>query len=176
MPNWAYHTLKISGSKEDILALKNLVTSKTNIYTGKKELNVLNTNKLIPYPKKYLDLDINPKTRKIILGDKQYMSIEGKDGYNSGGYDWCCQNWGTKWGVCRAEICSEDLKESGRSNIVYSFETAWSPGVQVIMKMSELFPMLGFDWYCEEESLDFKFKCLVKKGKILKETSLLKDD
>ena len=31
---------------------------------------------------------------------KAYIDKYGfpKDGYNQGGYQWCCDNWGTKWG------------------------------------------------------------------------------
>jgi len=173
MPNWCFHNLKLKGDKEDILAFKKLLTSKIDRY-GEKRLNVLDTNNIIPYPKKFLDLDINPKTRVNRIIGRKCQSVEGKDGFNSGGYDWCLQNWGTKWGICQAYISNENLNDK-KSEISYCFETAWSPGEQVILKMSELFPTLTFYWECEEESMEFRFKCKIKEGKVLKETNLLKD-
>ncbi len=41
-------------------------------------------------------------------------------------YDWCTNNWGTKW-----DACSADLTESGGS-LNYSFKTAWSLPAGVI--------------------------------------------
>ena len=101
------------------------------------------------------------------------MSKESSNGFNSGGYDWCLNNWGTKWGICCSEISSEKITDN-KSEIVYSFQTAWSPGQQVILKMSELFPMLSFNWFCEEEGMDYRFKCKIKEGKVIKETDLTK--
>ena len=46
-------------------------------------------------------------------------------------YHWCIDNWGTKWNAYSAD-CGED-------NGLY-FQTAWSPPVPVMRKLSEMFP------------------------------------
>lgn len=45
-------------------------------------------------------------------------------------YDWSCKNWGTKWNACETYI---------DGNTVY-FDTAWSPPLPVIEKLSKLYP------------------------------------
>jgi hypothetical protein len=61
-------------------------------------------------------------------GDKQ-------DGYNSGGYEWCCENWGTKWSACRVE-----LQEQNERCVHLAFDTAWTPPIPVIAALHKKFP------------------------------------
>lgn len=49
-------------------------------------------------------------------------------------YDWCCNNWGTKWGACESRI------EESR----ISFDTAWSAAIPVMEKLSEMVPDVSF--------------------------------
>ena len=69
-----------------------------------------------------------------------------KDGFNSGGYDWCLQNWGTKWGICDSEK-QEEYGWEGKEDkeVMYKFQTAWSPPNPIILRMSKLFPDLEFE-------------------------------
>lgn len=48
-------------------------------------------------------------------------------------YDWCCENWGTKW---NASECTE-VDENAKS---ISFQTAWSTPFPVMKRLSEMFP------------------------------------
>lgn len=58
-------------------------------------------------------------------------------------YDWCCDNWGTKWNAYCDEVIDEDT---------VSFETAWCSPIPVIRKMSELYPKLGIEhWWADED-------------------------
>jgi len=88
-----------------------------------------------------------------------------KDGFNSGGYEWCNENWGTKWGICNAELINDndydETKELG-----YSFETAWSPPFPVVLEMSKLFPNLEFDLRYFEGGNGFNGLFVCKKGKV----------
>jgi hypothetical protein len=87
-------------------------------------------------------------------------SYEGKDGYNSGGHEWCIQNWGTKWNFGDTTIEEEDDK-----GITYRFTTAWSCPMPVLFKMSKMFPNLVFKFSGDEESEDFEVEYEFKKGK-----------
>ena len=58
-------------------------------------------------------------------------------------YDWCCNNWGTKWNACDAEIGDDYLE----------FETAWSAPFPVISKLSHRFPELTFRHEYADEDL-----------------------
>jgi len=182
MPNYVHSSLTIVGNKKDLIKFKTFAQSQVNCYTGAKELNVLDTQNFIPYPKKYLDLDIKPKTKIETNEFGQKFSIRGTDGFNSGGYDWCVKNWGSKWGISEPEL-NVDENEKGAeytnseapdkgSRLIYSFQTAWSPISPVIKKMSVLFPKLEFSYFCNEESNAFVFQAEYKKGKLTGEEDL----
>jgi hypothetical protein len=49
-------------------------------------------------------------------------------------YEWRCENWGTKWDVCEAEIDEDGLEYSDDQKVAwFSFRcwTAWGPPVPV---------------------------------------------
>lgn len=57
-----------------------------------------------------------------------------------GWYDWCCGNWGTKWGCYELEIDDNFI----------SFTSAWSPiGDNIISMFAKDFPSFTYSW--EEE-------------------------
>lgn len=89
-----------------------------------------------------------------------------KDGFNSGGYEWCCNNWGTKWGIYDAVILSENFKKKV-GTIKYKFLSAWSPPLPVIKAMSEQFPSLTFKLKCYECGMQFQGTFIIKNGKEL---------
>jgi len=88
--------------------------------------------------KELLELDINqfyPIPDKVLNEKKSNRS----DAFNSGGYEWCVNNWGTKWGTYDVEVTVTKGETS------YSFRTAWSPfNVEVLEKMAQMFPKLKF--------------------------------
>ncbi len=183
MPNWCDSELRIEGPEEDIKQFKELA-KKHNRY---KENPVLNTNNFIPYPEEFKKLDKlssnwmdkaddfakkNGKDAKSwYCGDKlskklrdQFVKENGEqpsDGFNNGGYDWCLQNWGTKWGICSPELVEESKKE-----LEYAFESAWSPATPVILKMSEMFPTLRFELRYFEQGMAFNGLYICEKGKV----------
>lgn len=69
-----------------------------------------------------------------------------RDGFNSGGYTWCLDNWGTEWWASEVEYCRY------KSALSYSFDTAWSPPIPVIKKLIKDFPKLKISIEFEEES------------------------
>ena len=147
MPNHCSNILKIKGKQEDLAKFKKLAAAISTEYdsiTGKakKEKTIMDFNKFIPYPKKYKDLD---KAAAKYQREHPNAFDAPKDGYNSGGYEWCINNWGTKWNAYE-----ENLKE-GRNMLTYAFTTAWSPPEKVLNKMATMFPKLNFkDTWSEE--------------------------
>jgi len=111
-------------------------------------------NAFVPYPQKYKDLDDEAKAvsdkrsdmvKKLMAqGTKEKPAREKalkkfplvRDGYNQGGYQWCRENWGTKWNACDAYIASTVTDK----DLVIGFSTAWSPPVPVIKAMAMKFP------------------------------------
>ncbi len=171
MPNWVESNLKITGKKEELQRFKEFALTKENI---------LDTDKFIPYPKKFKEQDrlsklfyeLKEKKEKGTLTNKEMkelvlMSLNPKeyekDGFNSGGHSWCVNNYGTKWGICHSELSEENEKE-----LFYSFDTAWADCSPVILKMSELFPKLRFNYKYWEGGSGFRGILICKKGVVIK--------
>lgn len=63
------------------------------------------------------------------------------EGYN---YQWCLDNWGTKWQPSEAAIFREPEK------VHINFDTAWTPPEPWVKIVARLFPTLRFELkYCE---------------------------
>ena len=70
-------------------------------------------------------------------------------------YHWNCRNWGTKWDVCASngdEYSDTRMEITDDGSVMYHFNTAWSPVGEVLMKLSEQYPTLNFDYEYEEET------------------------
>lgn len=58
-------------------------------------------------------------------------------------YDWCIENWGTKWNAYSNEQEDEDT---------IIFETAWSNPEPVMLKLSEMYPEATIEhWWADED-------------------------
>ena len=69
-------------------------------------------------------------------------------------YHWNCRNWGTKWDVAvdnKSEYPNTIKTVNDDGSVMYHFQTAWSPVGEVLMKLSEMYPTLEFDYEYEEE-------------------------
>ncbi|MDD5428764.1 MAG: hypothetical protein PHI58_06000 [Candidatus Omnitrophica bacterium] len=168
MPNWCQTTLIIRGDKKDLNRFASFAKTKDKI---------LDERKFIPYPKKFVDMDTAASEwdkKNIIGGDRCNGKLKKganykdrpKDGFNSGGYEWCTENWGTKWG-----ICYPDLTEKDKKKLRYNFDTAWGPCIPVIFKMSQAFPALTFKMDYFEGGMGFKGRYRVRNGNILQDTN-----
>jgi len=94
-----------------------------------------------------------------------------KDGFNSGGYEWCIKNWGTKWGICNAELGNADYisADSISYELEYTFDTAWSPPTPIVKKMSEMFPSLTFTLKYFEGGGGFNGLYVCEKGEVIRD-------
>ena len=75
--------------------------------------------------------------------------------------EWCRNHWGTKWDACEVS-CIPDGDE-----LVYGFETAWSPPSPVMMKASRQFPSLHFRLVYAEGGAGFWGEEEYENGKML---------
>lgn len=72
----------------------------------------------------------------------QYITNKVRYGATSW-YDWCCDNWGTKWNAYSNEQEDEDT---------IIFETAWSNPEPVMLKLSEMYPEAVIEhWWADED-------------------------
>lgn len=136
MPNHCYNILTVKGNESDVSRCLDFIH-------GKEEDALFDCGKVIPYPKEYADGDADGS---------------GK-GYNSGGYEWCIANWGTKWGAYDANLIE---RENGIAKI--DFSSAWSPPSPVVEKLAELYPTLDFKLEFEEVGADYSGYDLWEKG------------
>lgn len=146
MPNHCETDMYIRGAKEDVDAFAKWL----------EEIEPLNRDicrALIPYPEQYTKMDEELGAIYKLTGDEHkateaaYMTKYGqtgaypKDGYNDGGYEWCCTHWGTKWGIYDVEYDPHT-----RRGALLSFRSAWSPpSTAVFQALSEKFPNLTFE-------------------------------
>ncbi|MCM1102022.1 MAG: hypothetical protein NC398_11630 [Acetatifactor muris] len=88
-------------------------------------------------------IESHGKTEEELLDlGLQYISNKVKYGATSW-YDWCCDNWGTKWNAYSNEQEDEDT---------ISFETAWSNPEPVMLKLSEMYPEATIEhWWADED-------------------------
>jgi hypothetical protein len=157
VPNWCECDLRIEAkdhkNKGQIKELKAFVK---HAKTGK---NPLDTEKFIPYPKRFTELD--KKAREEAKKGKHM-----KDGFNSGGYEWCNENWGTKWGICHAKEPEENYQWG---ELFYTFASAWSPPLPVVKKMSEMFKGLRFILTYFECGMAFNGIFICEDGKVIED-------
>jgi len=59
---------------------------------------------------------------------KQLIKKYGADNW----YDWCCDNWGTKWGSCDDENCGDTIE----------LTTAWNTPTAAMIVLSKLHPQV----------------------------------
>lgn len=91
-------------------------------------------------------------------------------------YDWNVRNWGTKWDVAVSnddKYPDTELVEEGKNGenyvVAYRFNTAWSPAVPAIQKLSKQYPDLLFTFNYEEET-GWGGEIEILKGKIISES------
>lgn len=168
MPNWCENDLTIYGKNDDLKLFKERSAGVNGI---------LDINNFIPYPIQFRNQD---RIRDSILNDlmdeagipeaeksnpherAKFWSLIPNDGFNSGGYEWCIENWGTKWNFCEPRLIEENDDQ-----LFYAFDTAWSPPLPVIKKMGELFPALEFDLRYFEGGMGFHGIFVIKDGEII---------
>jgi Ferredoxin-like domain in Api92-like protein len=134
MPNHCHSDLYVEGSADDVAALLKLVGAD-------KEQPEFEFSSVIPYPEHWAKLDKEMSE----LGWKGFEDRYGKgakDGFNSGGYEWCCANWGTKWGAYA-------VKRRDYLGACVTFQTAWTTPAPVIVALHKLFPKcsLHLEWF-----------------------------
>ena len=88
--------------------------------------------------------------------DEALMRKYGSDNW----YDWCMKNWGTKWDI------EAVLEDEGEGQLVYSFDSAWSPPVAWLVKVAKDHPQLGFRLRYDEPAMGFTGMAIARGGKV----------
>ena len=71
---------------------------------------------------------------------------------NKWDYDWCCDNWGTKWSVAKDQMYVSDEYGDGDS-VCYEFDTAWSPPEGIFNAIEKKYDV-NISWFYHEPGLE----------------------
>ena len=154
MPNWVFNHLSLTGPKADLAKAQSIVVNADGM-----------CNTLLPYPQHFRDMDLAARAVwEAARAEGKTPDVIPVDGFNSGGYEWCCANWGTKWDVRDAT-----QKASSRNRASFIFDTAWSPPVPIIEALSSKFPRLMVTLRYYEGGMGFKGVVKFKDGQLLEE-------
>ena len=154
MPNHVDNDFWVTGDLTSLLEFEEF--AKEPMHDGE---SVLSANKFVPYPTAFKEAD----DAAAIEREKGNWAV--KDGFNSGGYDWCLENWGTKWGIYDAVLVH---KHAGvrKGSLKYRFNSAWSPPIPVILAMSKKYPSLKFTLKYYEGGMGFKGDFVAADGAV----------
>ena len=78
-------------------------------------------------------------------------------------YQWCIDNWGTKWDMCELVATYES------DYISLAYETAWAPNTAFWQTISKRFPMLSMTHYYKEVGMGFTGVATYKYGNCIDE-------
>lgn len=123
MPNWCDNELTITGP--DVRKVLEAIRSESHEDEDARDLDF---DRIIPYPKIYKEMDqraeeYRQRLYSIHKDDPERQSkldalaaeygVEPgtprlKDGFNSGGYEWRWESWGTKWNPARVSLTIQE--------------------------------------------------------------------
>lgn len=147
MPNHCSQDLYVTGLSEDLKDFQEFAKEsvKYTDFNGQEYSNdlLLSANKFIPTPEK---------------NDHVW--------FNHGGYEWCLENWGTKWGIYDCALVYEKTEQK-KGKLKYTFRSAWSPANKIIKAMSNRYPYLEFRLKYYEMGCQFQGEYTVQAGIVL---------
>lgn len=150
MPNWCENELEVTGPREDLDRFIQAVMS---------DRSKFDFDRVIPYPLAFKNQDLIAQTTRE-MGWKDSKGRYPRDGFNSGGYNWCIANWGTKWWV--GDVFFADYGTS----LEYRFDTAWSPPNPVVERLIKDWPTLDFELHYKEVGMGFIGLLAGKDGEV----------
>lgn len=138
MPNHVDNILRVEGASEEVAAFVAAVSGD----------GPFDCDKIIPYPANLRAMDDAAHE-----WDKKAREPGGPprpmDGFNSGGYEWCIENWGTKWGAYDAML------DHRGGLATYTFQSAWGPPIKAIRAAAKQYPSLAFELNYFERGMEF---------------------
>lgn len=134
MPNWCENHVRITGNKDTIQKLIDAKLSLEQLLPIPKELQ---------YPENYLtDENVRVEFEKQ---KKVNLEKHGSEYW----YDWCLENWGTKWDIDLHTIETMD------DEIYAVFSTAWSPPIEAMKALVKQNKDLEIDMKYIETGMGF---------------------
>ena len=145
MPNYCNNVVEIRGPQAQVKALVD---------------HRLDFQKIHPYPPE-LDIvagrsgaDDSPEQIALVAAEESNLK---KYGYKNW-YDWCVNNWGTKWnagGDNDAMQVDYDEDQGDQGIALFQFDTAWAPALGVLQKLMDDHPELSIECRYHEPGVGF---------------------
>lgn len=153
MPNWVFNHLSIEGDAGQIEKVKNQLNKPIQKhYVEKGETKTTNySNPIFSFWN-----IVAPPDEKLDEYFETHGFVDGKKTGESP-FNWYSFNnreWGTKWDVAvadEARYSDTSLESESSTSLYYRFDTAWSPPLSAIEKLSEQYPELEITLGFEEE-------------------------
>ena len=159
MPNHCDNDLYVRGPKAAVTALL------AQYVTPDGELDC---NAVLPYPAEYAAQDAAARAWMVATpAERDALGPCPKDGFNSGGYEWCCTNWGTKWGTYSASPPLEQVALPGHRRVKLNFLSAWGPPLPVVEALARLCPEVNLTLRYYECGMAFKGVLKVRGREVL---------
>ena len=176
MPNHCNNTLGVIGKTEDV---EKFITFVTNNGEDKEQNKYQLFKSLMPMPK-----ELEGTTSPSKSSNEELIKKYGTDNW----YDWCNNNWGTKWGdydIDKSQVASlvkysypigidgckdydNAIEDTSNSYVHFYYDTAWAPGSDELSDALCLkFPELNFNLYYEEQGMGFAGQVKIKKGEVI---------
>jgi hypothetical protein len=174
MPNWVFNSLTIEGEEEQVQKAKAQLNApyERNSQNGRdsKVEVVKYSNPIFSF----WNIIAPPLDKR-----EEYEGIHGyADGekQGDGAFNWYNFNnreWGTKWDVAISDenkFPDTSINDTDPTSVQYSFQTAWSPPIEALEKLSEQYPELEItlDWE-EEQGFGGEYLFIDGSHSILKE-------
>ena len=162
MPNWCENDLYVLGAAESVREFLGLADGD----------GPFDFNRFVPYPEYFRSLDEiaekwDEDCRTNPRNDRGPRPV---DGFNSGGYEWCVENWGTKW-PAYSVVVEEPTESTAGLRVLIHFDTAWSPPKPVVDAASMLFPSLAFELRYFDGGAGFRGVYILVNGTCLLDTT-----
>ena len=168
MPNYCECWLVIESDNDGAVAA---ILASVKSSDGK---SLFDFDRIIPYPAEWRKMDeaaVEWRNKSAAYVGKPFAQVlseigpRPEDAYNHGGYEWCLENWGTKWNAIKPKIV-----ENRQWRTIIKFKTAWAPPLPVIDKLAEMFPTIDFMLEYYERGMEFCGSTFWNNGRRAKET------
>lgn len=137
MLNHCYNQIEIKGDPQEIEKFR------SECFDGDE----FDFNSIVPQPE-CLEGTCSPNNAPEI----EKVRIREQTGGWDNWYDWCNDNWGTKWGAYDGWICHHNNPD----DFTFGFNTAWSPANTSFYDiMIQKYPMLEITYYFYEPGSAF---------------------
>ena len=172
MPNWCSNVLSICGPVVSVDKFMEDITKGLKEPDGTtsgmgNDYQILEN--LVPCPENLKEVTARFGTIDDDDPDKEKKQENLEEHGAVDWYEWCCTNWGTKWGDNATHLVHEDLcvpfipgrvdfddVEDQLKKIMLRFDTAWSPPIEGIDVVASKYPDMMFDLRYWEPGMGFQ--------------------